>query len=697
MSNIKISEMAEAESLNDNDLLTIVQSGINKKITKKNAIGDIIQAINNPTYTTTEGTDLLINNTRVGKMKFEYYGDTEQKTIGNLNRFNYTLSILKTRNATGTWSNNVYTNNSVTFTVNEDLTITVNGTASANTYFYLNASNDSYFKTLNGLTLKLTGTPTGGGNNTFQMTITSADWSNGTNDNGSGGQFTAIEDYYNNTYIRIASGYNAQNILFRPMLSSTLTTTYADYVEPTAGDGSPSPSYTSEVKTVTGENTINVVGRNLFSSSLEQGARSNVDGTSNITSNLYVRTVTKIKVIPNTTYYLSFEKNIETTVSGDIQEYSKDQTFIRRLNLTMPFTTSSETKYLNIQFFNTNGISPSDIYNIQLEKGSTSTTYEPYQSQNYELNLGSNFFDKSNITSCVNGSVMNDAIVSTALSSNYAGVSANIGNTSLNAGSYYLSCKVKVISGTSSSTLNSIQITGSPSITVTWKDRPNLSNKYQTYSVSFTLSQKTSITNILVQLSTGNSNAILNVADIMISKTITDYAPYFEPIELCKIGDYQDYIYNNGGKWFKHNEIGRIDFSTLTWTSNNMNYEDFYRYTTTGISNIKYVSNNSQLGVGLAEKYTNHTGSGMSMVKYCFAIDTAMVQVTDLRTTSPSGIFYFALATPIEEEITEPTLLNQLNLLKLGAESYYGQTNIMVTSEELQPTLKVQTLDKIGD
>lgn len=38
MSNIKISEMTEATNLNDGDLLTIVQSGANKKITKETVV-----------------------------------------------------------------------------------------------------------------------------------------------------------------------------------------------------------------------------------------------------------------------------------------------------------------------------------------------------------------------------------------------------------------------------------------------------------------------------------------------------------------------------------------------------------------------------------------------------------------------------------------------------------------------------------
>lgn len=92
MSSIKISEMQEAESLNDDDLLTIVQEGTNKKITKQKALSDIVNAINNPTYTTSEGKDLSIENTRVGKMNFEFYGDTEQATYTGKNLFNNSIT-----------------------------------------------------------------------------------------------------------------------------------------------------------------------------------------------------------------------------------------------------------------------------------------------------------------------------------------------------------------------------------------------------------------------------------------------------------------------------------------------------------------------------------------------------------------------------------------------------------------------------
>lgn len=31
-------------------------------------------------------------------------------------------------------------------------------------------------------------------------------------------------------------------------------------------------------------------------------------------------------------------------------------------------------------------------------------------------------------------------------------------------------------------------------------------------------------------------------------------------IELCKIGDYQDYIFKENNKWYKHKVIGKIVF-----------------------------------------------------------------------------------------------------------------------------------------
>lgn len=709
MSNIKISEMAEAESLNDNDLLTIVQSGVNKKITKQNAIGNIITALNDPTYVTGTGKSVTLNGTRVGKMKFEYYGDTEQEIIGNLNRFNYTLSILKTRNASGTWSNNVYTNNSVTFTVNEDLTITVNGTASANTYFYLNASNDSYFKTLNGLTLKLTGTPTGGGNETYQMTITSADWSNGTNDNGNGGQFTAIEDFYNNTYIRIANGYNCSNLIFKPMLSTTLTTSYNDYEQPTAGNGKPSPSNLSEVKTVTGENTIDIVGKNFFDignslstwfQTADNGIKVNYNivnrttatiNGNKLTVNSYDNTgwtwISKwINLKPNTTYTISGTNTQGIKIVGfNSQEIASTGTLISTKAPNNTFITFNTGNYNYYALSLYPAGADNYIENIQIEIGSTASTYEPYQGQSYELNLGKNLLNPKNIYL---GKAWNNAD-NTARAIAY--VPLNVGDT-------------YTISMQNTSAVDMILYNFSSTSVLPYSTAPNAISTTTTITATekylYFQFNKTNITTddilaIKIQIEKGSQ--------------ATTYEPYFTPIELCNIEEHQEYIYDNGGKWFKHKEVGKIiptGTETITTRSNTSTTHSKFV-----IANIlptesagHFLLRSSHFKVGNANDAaisidcicSNNT---TNYRKYLyFSVNNNIANTTTAFGTwlaNNNISVYYVLATPIEEEITEPTLINQLNAIKYGAESYYGETNIIITTENAQPTIEAKAYEKI--
>lgn len=208
-----------------------------------------------------------------------------------------------------------------------------------------------------------------------------------------------------------------------------------------------------------------------------------------------------------------------------------------------------------------------------------------------------------------------------------------------------------------------------------------------------------------------NTSPITAVVEIAIydvtNVDIKTYQPYFEPIQLCDIEGHQDYIYNNGGKWFKHKEVEKVildsnkrdgggitgtnayyirtniyglNDNTLPLSCSNMFQPCSFNDRTNGLD-ITYLQN-GQLNIRTANNTT---------------IDWSDNTKRDDWLNANKPIVYYVLATPIEEEITEPTLINQLNAIKYGAESYYGQTNIMITSEELQPTLKVQTLDKIGD
>ena len=116
------------------------------------------------------------------------------------------------------------------------------------------------------------------------------------------------------------------------------------------------------------------------------------------------------------------------------------------------------------------------------------------------------------------------------------------------------------------------------------------------------------------------------------------------------------------GKWYIEKNIGKANLEDYNWTKYGTSIENISRFATTGIPNVKYVANNSELGDALSNYYQNHTGRGMSGVAYYFCIDTNMVQVTDDRSlTKPRGVLYYALATPTYTEITDTYLLNQLN------------------------------------
>ena len=115
----------------------------------------------------------------------------------------------------------------VTFTVNDDGTVTANGTAtnftSISTTFTLPAGN--YI---------LSGCPSGGSGNTYRISINNRDTSTNLGfDYGSGFEFTLNEETNLIVYFDIRGGYTASNLTFYPMirLASIEDDTYAPYAK----------------------------------------------------------------------------------------------------------------------------------------------------------------------------------------------------------------------------------------------------------------------------------------------------------------------------------------------------------------------------------------------------------------------------------------------------------------------------------
>lgn len=120
-------------------------------------------------------------------------------------------------------------------------------------------------------------------------------------------------------------------------------------------------------------------GKNLFNTIFVQGARSNINGKDAIYSNNYIRTQNEIKVEPNTTYNIKSVSSKALT-GGDIHYYDKDGNFIKReaIGINTAKTAPNNCYYINFQYYLKTGLTPSDVYNTQVEKGSIATDYEPF-------------------------------------------------------------------------------------------------------------------------------------------------------------------------------------------------------------------------------------------------------------------------------------------------------------------------------
>lgn len=119
--------------------------------------------------------------------------------------------------------------------------------------------------------------------------------------------------------------------------------------------------------------------KNMFSSPLELGTYDNSGNKSS--SNQNYRSSNFIEVQPSTTYTFSINGVSQKYV---LLYYTNTMTYISQdTSLTNgTFTTPSNCYYINIRCFNADYTSNYSSLKIQLEEGSTATTYYPYQELN---------------------------------------------------------------------------------------------------------------------------------------------------------------------------------------------------------------------------------------------------------------------------------------------------------------------------
>lgn len=144
-------------------------------------------------------------------------------------------------------------------------------------------------------------------------------------------------------------------------------------------------------------------------------------------------------------------------------------------------------------------------------------------------------------------------------------------------------------------------------------------------------------------------------------------------IELCEIGDYQDYIYKSGDKWYVHKEISKDSASGRTWEwaafSPNGWYYSRTSYGNYGTSTINAISDSF---VGVSRDNAPNTSSA-----FITMANNGNIGIRNPDITGASNIaafktwldglntsWFYVLATPTDTEITNAALIAQLEAVE---------------------------------
>ena len=205
-----------------------------------------------------------------------------------------------------------------------------------------------------------------------------------------------------------------------------------------------------------------------------------------------------------------------------------------------------------------------------------------------------------------------------------------------------------------------------------------------------------------VRITYSDTGGIITAKNIQleIGSKANHYTPYgTTPIELNKIGTYQDYIYKNGGKWYVHKETQKFNIYNSVYTySTSLNND--VRYFMASIGAIGGALSVNILSGAYSNRFINEVGvilghfyitnNGQTLV---FVTEQTVTTSDELKTwllSNPTEIA-IPLATPTNTEITDTTLINQLNNIE-KAYSYNGTTNILQVSNDNPFMLEVVSL-----
>ena len=224
---------------------------------------------------------------------------------------------------------------------------------------------------------------------------------------------------------------------------------------------------------------------------------------------------------------------------------------------------------------------------------------------------------------------------------------------------------------------------------------------YSKYRIRFTITNGTTINEtIKLQLEKGN--------------TATTYEPYqsqeysvnLGSLELCKIGDYKDYIYKDNGSWCKYKEVEKVTLNgSENWNfapTDNVFFYFLDKYLVQNAFSNYFVNivnpnitNNSSAGQNLQN---NQFSFRYGVTDRMYIKDTSITSVDDFKTwlSTHNTTVYYVLNQATNEPITDTTLINQLDLLE-KAYAYQNQTNISQSNNEKPFVIDAETVRDLSN
>lgn len=137
-------------------------------------------------------------------------------------------------------------------------------------------------------------------------------------------------------------------------------------------------------------------------------------------------------------------------------------------------------------------------------------------------------------------------------------------------------------------------------------------------------------------------------------------------IELAKIGNYQDRIYKNDGKWYLEKKVGKLNMADIRWDG----LKDAGNLYSIGFA----TSYNAKVDVTLSNIFVHDWTAWAGNGKFGIASAGSLWMMTGDSTidanNAPSwlanknAVMYYALATPTTTEITNQTLIDQLEAVE---------------------------------